>query len=174
MQKPFNSSQTTKIPPRVIRPGHEPNQPLPNGFYAAESTLVHESLSLAGFQWFDGDKVIMGKKLEFEVFLRPGQSQAGRWMVMGFPLYDMNAPNAAEVCLHFLAEAFAMAHMLDFQYQVAINMESEKLEFLIQLPLEKVTASQLGELIRTFFDALAETILQDLSEILNHFEAHPQ
>lgn len=185
MKKPFTQPTGTRMNSTYSRPAAtrlasgaasvgEPPKMLPNGFTNSESVLIHESLSLSGFQWFDGDKLIMGKKTELEVFFRPGQSESARWVVMGFPLYDMNAPSAAEVCLHFLAEAFGMTHMLDFQYQVAINMDTEKLEFLIQLPLENVTPSQLGELIRTFFDALAETILEDLSEILSQFESYSE
>lgn len=185
MKKPFTQPTGARINSGYSRPGAarsapgapptgEPLKLLSNGFTSSESVLIHESLSLSGFQWFDGDKLIMGKKTELEVFFRPGQSETARWAVMGFPLYDMNAPNAVEVCLHFLAEAFGMTHMLDFQYQVAINMDTEKLEFLIQLPLENVVSSQLGELIRTFFDALAETILEDLSEILSQFESYSE
>ena len=109
----------------------------------------------------------MGKREHFEIYFRPGQSANLRWVVMGFPLYDMNQPNSAEVCLHFLAEAHTMIHVLDFQYQVGINMETENLEFLMQLPLEGVTGAQMANLIQVFFDALANTVMQELSAILD-------
>ena len=138
----------------------------PNGFTAPESDLLHDSLRLSGMQWFDGEGVIMGKKGQFELSFRAGQSENTRWVVMAFPLYNMNEPNSAEICLHFLAEAHAMIHVLDFQYQVGINMETENLEFLMQLPLAGVVASQLAELIRVFFDALADSVIKELAEIL--------
>lgn len=139
---------------------------LPNGFTPAESDLLHDSIRLSGMQWFDGDGVIMGKKEQFELSFRAGKSENSRWVVMAFPLYNMNEPNAAEICLHFLAEAHVMIHVLDFQYQVGINMETENLEFLMQLPLVGVVASQLAELIRVFFDALADSVMKELAEIL--------
>ena len=138
----------------------------PNGFTAIESDLLHDAIRLSGMQWFDGDGVIMGKKAQFELSFRAGQSENNRWVVMAFPLYNMNEANSAEICLHFLAEAHVMIHVLDFQYQVGINMESENLEFLMQLPLVGVVASQLAELIRVFFDALADSVMKELAEIL--------
>lgn len=185
MKKPFNPhARNPALEGRTFngpsqRVANAPGGPdagklLDNGFTASESILLHESLGLAGFQWFDGKLMILGKKSEMEISMRAGQAESGRWAVMAFPLYDMNAPSAAEICLHFLAEAHGMAHLLDFQYQIGINMESEMLEFLIQLPVQGVTASQLGELIRTFFEALAETILEDLGEILAHLEAQAE
>lgn len=60
-----------------------------------------------------------------------------------------------------------MIHVLDFQYQVGINMETENLEFLMQLPLEGVTGAQLANLIQVFFDALANSVMQELIEILD-------
>jgi hypothetical protein len=139
---------------------------LENGFTPAESALLHDAIQLSKMQWFDGDQVIMGKKEQFELSFRSGESQQSRWVVMAFPLYNMNEPNSAEICLHFLAEAFTMIHVLDFQYQVGINMDTENLEFLMQLPLTGVTAAQLAELIRVFFDALANSVMQELSQIL--------
>lgn len=138
----------------------------PNGFTALESELLHDSIHLSGMQWFDGDGLIMGKKGQFELSFRAGQSENLRWVVMAFPLYNMNEANSAEICLHFLAEAHAMIHVLDFQYQVGINMETENLEFLMQLPLVGVVASQLADLIRVFFDALADSVMKELAEIL--------
>ena len=138
----------------------------PNGFSALESDLLHDAVRLSGMQWFDGDGMIMGKKGQFELSFRAGQSENARWVVMAFPLYNMNEPNSAEICLHFLAEAHVMIHVLDFQYQVGINMETENLEFLMQLPLAGVVASQLAELIRVFFDALADSVMKELAEIL--------
>lgn len=139
---------------------------LANGFTPAESALLHDAIQLSKMQWFDGEQVIMGKKEQFELSFRSGESQQARWVVMAFPLYNMNEPNSAEICLHFLAEAFTMIHVLDFQYQVGINMDTENLEFLMQLPLTGVTAAQLAELIRVFFDALANSVMQELSQIL--------
>lgn len=139
---------------------------LANGFSPAESTLLHDAIQLSKMQWFDGEQVIMGKKEQFELSFRAGESTQTRWVVMAFPLYNMNEPNSAEICLHFLAEAFTMIHVLDFQYQVGINMDTENLEFLMQLPLTGVTAAQLAELIRVFFDALANSVMQELSQIL--------
>jgi len=96
-----------------------------SGFSAAEASLLHEAIGLAGMRWFDGLGVIMAKKEQFELSFRAGESQNARWVVMAFPLYNMNEPSSAEICLHFLAEAHAMVHVLDFQYQVGINMETE-------------------------------------------------
>jgi len=140
--------------------------PLPNGFTSTESALLHEAISLSGMQWFDGENVIMAKKENFELSFRSGESPNTRWVVMAFPLYNMNEPNSAEICLHFLAEAHTMIHVLDFQYQVGINMESENLEFLMQLPLEGITGAQMAELIRVFFNALANSVMKELDEIL--------
>ena len=142
-----------------------------NGFKAAESQLLHESLQLANMKWFDGDGRILGKSGQFEVTFRAGESQNMRWAVMGFPLYDMNMPNSAEICLHFLAEAYDMIHALDFQYQVGINMETEHLEFLMQLPVAEISAAQLAELISSFFQALAETVMNELSEIVEQLNS---
>lgn len=140
---------------------------LESGFSHVEANLLHESIGLAGMRWFDGQGVIMAKKEQFELSFRAGESQNARWVVMAFPLYNMNEPSSAEICLHFLAEAHAMIHVLDFQYQVGINMETENLEFLMQLPLEGVTGAQLANLIQVFFDALANSVMQELTEILD-------
>lgn len=144
----------------------QPPKPLSHGFTAAEASLLHDAIRLSNMQWFDGQKVIMAKKEQFELSFRLGESKNMRWVVMAFPLYNMNQPNSAEICLHFLAEAHTMIHVLDFQYQVGINMETENLEFLMQLPLSGVTGAQMAELIRVFFDALANSVMQELSEIL--------
>lgn len=141
--------------------------PLQNGFTVPESSLLHEAIDLAGMRWFDGQQVIMAKKEQFELSFRAGESQNARWVVMAFPLYNMNEPSSAEICLHFLAEAHTMIHVLDFQYQVGINMETENLEFLMQLPLHGITGSQMANLIQVFFDALANSVMQELSEILD-------
>ncbi len=153
---PAASAATNSSKPKILA----------NGFTPAESTLLHDAIQLSQMQWFDGDRVILGKKEQFELSFRSGESQQTRWVVMAFPLYNMNEPNSAEICLHFLAEAFTMIHVLDFQYQVGINMDTENLEFLMQLPLTGVTAAQLAELIRVFFDALANSVMQELSQIL--------
>lgn len=153
-------------PPPTKRPEQSPAL-LDCGFNANEAKLLHEAIALAGMQWFDGKGVIMGKKAQFELSFRAGQSQNIRWVVMAFPLYNMNEPNSVEICLHFLAEAHAMIHVLDFQYQVAINMETENLEFLMQLPLVGITGSQMANLIQVFFDALANSVMQELNQILD-------
>lgn len=159
-------SKAAQTPPKP----QETTKKLPNGFTVTEANLLHEAIRLSGMQWFDGDSVIMAKKEQFELSFRAGESQNARWVVMAFPLYNMNMPNAAEICLHFLAEAHTMIHVLDFQYQVGINMETENLEFLMQLPLAGVTGSQMSELIRVFFDALANSVMKELNEILDGME----
>lgn len=168
----FGAGTSGPSRPGPSRPGQPPQTKktetlLPNGFTATESALLHEAITLAKMQWFDGENVIMAKKEQFELSFRAGQSQSTRWVVMAFPLYDMNEPNSAEICLHFLAEAHTMIHVLDFQYQVGINMESENLEFLMQLPLVGITGAQMAELIRVFFDALAHSVIKELEAILS-------
>lgn len=143
---------------------------LENGFTPSESSLLHEAITLSEMQWFDGQNVIMAKKEQFELSFRAGESPNTRWTVMAFPLYNMNEANSAEICLHFLAEAHTMIHVLDFQYQIGINMDTENLEFLMQLPLVGVTGAQLAELIRVFFDALANSVMKELGEILGEME----
>ena len=173
---PFGNVPSGNAPPGKTPSGNAPsgktdNAPksklLPNGFSAVESSLLHDAISLAGMTWFDGDGLIMGKKGQFELIFRAGESQTARWVVMAFPLYNMNEPNAAEICLHFLTEAHTMIHVLDFQYQVGINMETENLEFLMQLPMAGVTGAQLADLIQIFFDALANSVMQELTQILD-------
>jgi hypothetical protein len=159
---PFKPLGQTQQPPKTPA-ASAVNQ---NGFTTYEASLLHEAIGLAGMRWFDGQNVIMAKKDQFELSFRSGESQNTRWVVMAFPLYNMNQPNAAEVCLHFLAEAHTMIHVLDFQYQVGINMETENLEFLMQLPLKGVTGAQMANLIQVFFDALANSVMQELTEIL--------
>ena len=61
--------------------------------------------------------------------------------------------------------------MLDFQYQVAINMKTEQLEFLLTLPLKQITAAQVGELIGSFVNSLADSLEQELGELLQQFGA---
>jgi hypothetical protein len=156
-----SANQSTKGKPEL----------LDNGFTKSESSLLHEALQLSNFKWFDGDGVILGKVEQFDLTFRAGQSSRFRWAVMAFPIYDMNQPNSAEICLHFLAEAYEMIHQLDFQYQVGINMETEKLEFLMQLPIDQVTGSQLAELIKAFFQALSETVAAELSGLLERLES---
>jgi len=160
--KPKGATSTASAVPPQKKP-----KTLENGFTPAESSLLHDAIQLSKMQWFDGDQVIMGKKDHFELCFRPGESQNTRWVVMAFPLYNMNEPNSVEICLHFLAEAFSMIHVLDFQYQVGIDMETENLEFLMQLPLTGVTALQLAELIQVFFEALANSVMQELKQILD-------
>ncbi|WP_370260813.1 hypothetical protein [Limnobacter sp.] len=137
------------------------------GFRPTDLQLLHDALRLAGMAWFDGDQCVLAKKDQLELLFTPGQSAHLRWAVMSFPIYNMNMPNAAEIALHFLAEAHGMIHVLDFQYQVGINMQSENLEFMMQLPLEGVVAAQLAELVRTFFDALSSSIQEELAQILD-------
>lgn len=162
----MNQNHTPRSPA-----GASPKAPLTtrmeSGFSAAEASLLHEAIGLAGMRWFDGLGMIMAKKEQFELSFRAGESQNARWVVMAFPLYNMNEPSSAEICLHFLAEAHAMVHVLDFQYQVGINMETENLEFLMQLPLQGVTGAQMANLIQVFFDALANSVMQELTEILD-------
>ncbi len=145
-------------------------KPLEHGFTAAEASLLHDAISLTGMRWFDGEGVIMAKQEQFELSFRAGASESMRWIVMAFPLYNMNQPNSVEICLHFLAEAHSMIHVLDFQYQVGINMETENLEFLMQLPIKDVTAAQLSELIKTFFDALSTSVMKELDQILSEMD----
>lgn len=145
-------------------------KPLQHGFTAEEASLLHDAISLTGMRWFDGEGVIMAKLEQFELSFRSGSSESMRWVVMAFPLYNMNEPNSVEICLHFLAEAHSMIHVLDFQYQVGINMETENLEFLMQLPLKDVAAAQLSELIKTFFDALSTSVMKELDQILSEMD----
>lgn len=167
--KPASSPFSQPKKPVGNKPTGEQTK-LPNGFTAEESRILHLALELANLRWFDGEEVVMGKRDNFELYFRPGQSANLRWVVMGFPLYDMNQPNAAEVCLHFMAESFDMIHVLDFQYHIGINMESEVLEFLVQLPLNGMTGAQLAELIKVFFDTLSESVLKELNNILKVME----
>ncbi|HEX4878656.1 MAG TPA: hypothetical protein VFV39_02335 [Limnobacter sp.] len=171
MAKNFNE-QTFRArvnPAEGSRPKATGN-PLPNGFKPSESQVIHDALRLAGLQWFDGDGCILGKKDSFELSFTPGESAQFRWAVMAFPLYNMNMPNAAEIALHFLAEAHGMIHVLDFQYQVAINMNTENLEFMMQLPVHGVVASQLADLIKHFFEALSESVTKELAQILEELQ----
>ncbi len=157
-------------PQNMMPPPKKPDQVAPaldHGFTAHEANLLHEAIGLASMQWYDGKQVIMAKKEQFELSFRPGSSPNARWVVMAFPLYNMNEPSSAEICLHFLAEAHTMIHVLDFQYQVGINMETENLEFLMQLPLVGVTGAQMASLIQVFFDALAHSVMKELAEILD-------
>ena len=59
-----------------------------------------------------------------------------------------------------------MIHVLDFQYQVGINMQTENLEFLMQLPLRGITGAQMANLVQVFFDALASSVMEELAEII--------
>lgn len=147
------------------QPGLE--QLLDNGFTPKESSLIHDSLRMAGMKWFDGDGCILGKGDQMELAIRSGASDRQRWAVMAVPIYDMNAPGAVEIALHFLAESFDMAHVLDFQYQIAINMETERLEFLMNIPIEHLTVGQIGEIIGTFTKAMMESLSQELSALLD-------
>ncbi len=145
-------------------------KPLGHGFTPSETALLHDAISLTGMKWFDGEEGIMAKQEQFELTFRSGSNENLRWVVMAFPLYNMNQPNSVEICLHFLAEAHSMIHVLDFQYQVGINMETENLEFLMQLPLKDVAAAQLSELIKTFFDALSVSVMKELEQILSELD----
>ncbi|NJM32760.1 MAG: hypothetical protein HC848_07810, partial [Limnobacter sp.] len=151
-------------PPGDVREKPEAGKILANGFTESESLLLHESISLAGMEWFDGDKKILAKKNMLEVSFRSGVSEVNRWAVMSFPIIDMNHEIAVEVCLHFLTESFKMAHIMEFSYQIAINMETESLEFLMQLPVTSVTAADLATVIREFFEALSSGIEEELGE----------
>lgn len=143
------------------------DQLLDNGFTPQESSLMHDGLRIAEMKWFDGDGCILGKGDQMELAIRAGASDRQRWAVMAVPIYDMNAPGAVEIALHFLAESFDMAHVLDFQYQIAINMESERLEFLMNIPIEHLTAGQIGEIIGTFTKAMMESLNLELSALLD-------
>lgn len=142
-----------------------------NGFTSEESRLIHDALRLAQMRWFDGEGSILGKSDKLEVTIRPGASEQQRWAVMAVPIFDMNAPGAVEICLHFMAESFNMAHVLDFQYQIAINMEVERLEFLMQIPIAHLNAAQVGEVIRTFTEAMMESLTQELSALMETMKA---
>jgi hypothetical protein len=161
----------------VARPAGIPGMTKPsgdklaNGFTAEESSLLHESIQLAKMRWLDGEGMVVAKSDMFEITFKPGESPNIRWTVMAFPLYDMNMPNAAEMCLHFLVESYEMIHMVDFVYQIGINMQTEKLEFLVQLPLEGVSAAQLSEMISTFFKTLSESVMNEMSKILEQLGA---
>lgn len=169
---PAKPTQNYRAPtaPESPRPssGVKPAQaPLVNGFLNADSDMLHQALRLAGLEWFDGEGMILGRSQGQDVYFRPGQSAQQRWVVLGVPLYNMNMPNAAELCLHFLAEAFDMAHVLDFHVQVGINMDTEMLEFLIQLPLENVSPSEFGELVKHFVETLTSSMQAEVEGILN-------
>lgn len=140
---------------------------LDNGFTPQESALIHDALRGASMRWFDGDGCILGRGDQMELAIRSGSSERQRWAVMAVPIYDMNAPGAVEIALHFLAESFDMAHILDFQYQIAINMETERLEFLMNIPIEHLTVSQISEIISTFTKAMMESLTQELSALLD-------
>lgn len=170
MVKSAASSASRRVTPATPQLGQQLVEQ-PNGFYPEESRLLHEALALAKMRWFDGEFVILGKSDRMEVQIRRGASELQRWAVLAIPLYDMNAPGAVEICLHFLSEAHLMAHVLDFQYQVAINMKTEQLEFLLTLPLKQITAAQVGELIGSFVNSLADSLEQELGELLQQFGA---
>ncbi|MCQ8896102.1 hypothetical protein NQT62_06585 [Limnobacter humi] len=144
--------------------------PLPNGFLPDDADLLHQALRAAGLEWFDGEGMVLGRCKGQEVYFRPGQSAQQRWVVLGVPLYNMNMPNAAELCLHFLAESFDMVHVLDFHFQVGINMHTEMLEFLIQLPLDQVSPVEFGELVKHFVDSLTTTIQAEVEHILENLQ----
>jgi hypothetical protein len=165
MQKspPPNPRVSRSVPPPADK---KPVTIQENGFTLKETTLLREAIGLAGMRWFDGPGLVMAKKELMELSFRAGESANSRWVVMAFPLYNMNEPNSMEICLHFLAEAHTMIHLLDFQYQVGINMETENLEFLMQLPLEGLTGAQMASLIQSFFEALSKSVMEELTEIL--------
>lgn len=161
--EPLPSSDPIKA--NTQQPGLD--QLLDNGFTPHESSLLHDALRMANMKWFDGDGCILGKGDQMELAIRSGASERQRWAVMAVPIYDMNAPGAVEIALHFLAESFDMAHVLDFQYQIAINMDSERLEFLMNIPIEHLTVAQIGEIIGTFTKAMMESLSQELSTLLD-------
>lgn len=159
VSKPVNGSANTSA-------AKSPEK-LANGFYPSEASLLRDALGLAQFRWFDGQDGIMGKKGQFELMFTPGEAGDLRWGVMSFPLIDMNLPQAPDICMHFLAESHTLIHVLEHQYQVGINMQTEQLVFMMQIPVQSVSAAQLGEVISTFFDALSEAIAIELQHILN-------
>lgn len=136
------------------------------GFTRPEADYLHQAIRAAGMQWFEGDGLVMAKKDAIELNFRPGQSEFNRWVVLAFPVIDMNLEGAVDVALHFLTESYVMAHALELQFQAAINLESEKLEFLIQLPLEGLSSVELGKMIDQFVDALAQGVKEELSRLL--------
>ena len=142
------------------------SQILSCGFTRPEADYLHQAIRAAGMQWFEGEGLVMGKKDAIELNFRPGQSEFNRWVVLAFPVIDMNIDGAVDVALHFLTESYVMAHALELQFQAAINLESEKLEFLIQLPLEGLTSIELGKMIEQFVDALAQGVKEELSRLL--------
>lgn len=136
------------------------------GFTRPEADYLHQAIRAAGMQWFEGDGLVMAKKDAIELNFRPGQSEFNRWVVLAFPVIDMNLEGAVDVALHFLTESYVMAHALELQFQAAINLESEKLEFLIQLPLEGLSSLELGKMIDQFVEALAQGVKEELSRLL--------
>lgn len=170
-----NSANTADNPAgqnMVNRPRSEAGSAkvLENGFTQPESMLLREAVGLAGMRWYDGPGLIMAKKEQFELTFRAGESTSTRWVVMAFPLYNMNDAHSVEICLHFLAEAHTMIHVLDFQYQVGINMETENLEFLMQLPLAGLSGAQMAGLINSFFEALTQSVMEELASILEEVD----
>lgn len=150
------------------RTGSQATKPLilSNGFTQPESDYLHASISKSGMRWFDGEGCILAKHDEAELVFRPGQSEHHRWVVLAFPVMDMNLEGSLEAALHFLSEAYHMAHQVELQFQPAINMQTEQLEFLMQLPLQGVQSGQLGEMIKHFVDSLVLGIDAELSRIL--------
>lgn len=141
---------------------------LRNGFTQVETEFLHKSIRVANMQWFEGEGCILIKRDPVELCLRPGQSEMTRWVVLSFPVIDMNEEGGIEAALHFLTESFNMAHAIELQFQPAINVETEKLEFLMQLPLEGIDATNLGQMIEQFVVALADGVREELSRILQN------
>ncbi len=59
-----------------------------------------------------------------------------------------------------------MAHSIELQFQPAINIQTEKLEFLMQLPLEGIDHTSLGQMIEQFVVALSDGVKEELKRIL--------
>lgn len=138
-----------------------------NGFSRQESALLKEAALLAKFEHLDGKGYIVIRSNSIEARLRRGGLEGGpHWAVLSIPLFDMNNPSAVEICLHFLVEAHNLAYSVDFAMQVGINMETEFLEVLLPLPLQEISPSKLGVLLKDFLDNLHNSIMSEIEKIL--------
>ncbi|MDX1670397.1 MAG: hypothetical protein R3194_13325, partial [Limnobacter sp.] len=159
-QKTTQNSETPgKLP--------QPSEVLRCGFTKKEADYLHQAIKAAQMMWFEGDGLVLAKKDAIELHFKPGQSEFNRWVVLAFPVIDMNVDGAVDVALHFLTESYVMAHALELQFQAAINLETEKLEFLIQLPLEGLSSIELGNMIAQFVEALAQGVKEELSRLMD-------
>lgn len=156
-------------------PDHEAGQSITNqsalesnGFSKEESSLLKEAIRLAKFEHLDGQGYVLIRSSTMEARLRRGGVEGvPHWAVISIPLFNMNSPSAVEVCLHFLAQAYSLAHVVDFSMQVGINMETEFLEVLMPLPLRDISPSQLGMLLGDFIENLLKTMKSEIEQVLN-------